>query len=113
VASLASWKTQVRRTLTLVDYIVKGAKSWYNRKALVSEVAESGYNRRAPDNSKELTHYGKSDTLPISRLRSVILRSEATKNLVSGKQATCRVKNETLRSAQGDIGKCDFCLNAN
>jgi hypothetical protein len=66
------------------------------------------------------SHYGKSDTLPISCLRSVILRSEAEpvlsaaegKNPVPGKQATCRAKNETLRFAQGDIGKCDFCLNA-
>ncbi len=31
-----------------------------------------------------------------------LLRSEATKNPVPGKQATCCVKNETLRSAQGD-----------
>jgi hypothetical protein len=59
-----------------------------------------------------LRHYSKSDTLPISCLRSVILRSEATKNPVPSKQVTCRAKNETLRFAQGDIGKCDFCLNA-
>jgi hypothetical protein len=42
----------------------------------------------------------------------VILRSEATKNPVSGKQATSHVKNETLRFAQGDIDKCDFYPNA-
>ena len=58
---------------------------------------------------------------------NVILRSEAEpvlseaegKNPVSGEQVTCRVKNETLRGvypehsrrAQGDISKCDFCLN--
>lgn len=58
-------------------------------------------------------HYSKSDTLSISYLQSVILRGEATKNPVPGKQATCCVKNETLRFAQDDIGKCDFCLNAN
>jgi hypothetical protein len=55
------------------------------------------------------SHCGKSDTLPISFLGPVILRSEATNNPVPRKQATCRVKNETLRFAQGDIGKCGFC----
>ena len=54
----------------------------------------------------------RSRTLSISRLQSVILRSEATKNPISGKQATCCVKNETLRFAQGDISKCDSYLNA-
>jgi pyruvate kinase len=37
---------------------------------------------------------------------------EATKNPVLGKWATWHVKNEILRFAQDDIGKCGFCPNA-